>query len=140
MLTRTALANCGGAFAGVLGRGIAHLTIYLPAVALYLHRAATHLRLFDARPSSPDRGTRDRLPAGDELHGTGHRGLVHTAGERNPPAPATSLPQFFTAGFAWPREAIPDAALALGRMFPPMPRLTASCASTSWGQHLGGRP
>src|SRR5260370_7016987 len=31
---------------------------------------------------------------------------------------ATSLPQFFTAGFAWPREAIPDAAIALGRMFP----------------------
>ena len=31
---------------------------------------------------------------------------------------ATSLPQFFMAGFAWPREAIPDAALALGRLFP----------------------
>ncbi len=36
MLTGTALAKGGGAFAGVLGRGIAHLTIYLPAVALYL--------------------------------------------------------------------------------------------------------
>jgi ABC-2 type transport system permease protein len=31
---------------------------------------------------------------------------------------ATSLPQFFTAGFAWPREAIPDAAIAFGRIFP----------------------
>ena len=31
---------------------------------------------------------------------------------------ATSLPQFFTAGFAWPREAIPEAATALGRIFP----------------------
>ena len=31
---------------------------------------------------------------------------------------ATSLPQFFTAGFAWPREAIPGTAIALGRMFP----------------------
>ena len=31
---------------------------------------------------------------------------------------ATSLPQFFTVGFACPREAIPDAALALGRIFP----------------------
>jgi ABC-2 type transporter. len=31
---------------------------------------------------------------------------------------ATSLPQFFMAGFAWPREAIPDAAIALGRIFP----------------------
>src|SRR5262249_33423419 len=36
MLTRAALAKGGGAFAGVLGRGIAHMTIYLPAVALYL--------------------------------------------------------------------------------------------------------
>ena len=31
---------------------------------------------------------------------------------------ATSLPQFFMAGFAWPREAIPDAAIAFGRIFP----------------------
>jgi ABC-2 type transport system permease protein len=31
---------------------------------------------------------------------------------------ATSLPQFFMAGFAWPREAIPDVALAFGRIFP----------------------
>ena len=36
MLTGVALAQArGGAFASVLGRGIAHLTIYLPALALY---------------------------------------------------------------------------------------------------------
>src|SRR5262249_51041772 len=36
MLTVVALAQPGGgAFASVLGRGIAHLTLYLPAVALY---------------------------------------------------------------------------------------------------------
>src|SRR5262249_25521124 len=36
MLTSMALAQgINGAFAGVLGRGIAHLTIYLPALALY---------------------------------------------------------------------------------------------------------
>ena len=36
MLTGAALAQAaGGAFTGVLGRGIAHLTIYLPALALY---------------------------------------------------------------------------------------------------------
>jgi len=36
MLTVVALAqSTGGAFASVLGRGIAHLTIYLPALALY---------------------------------------------------------------------------------------------------------
>ena len=31
---------------------------------------------------------------------------------------ATSLPQFFMAGFAWPREAIPEVAIAFGRLFP----------------------
>src|ERR1700742_3757599 len=36
MLTGGALASAGGAFTGVLGRGVAHLTIYLPAIALYL--------------------------------------------------------------------------------------------------------
>src|SRR5262249_27512479 len=36
MLTRAAVAKGGGAFAGVLGRGVAHMTIYLPAIALYL--------------------------------------------------------------------------------------------------------
>jgi ABC-2 type transport system permease protein len=37
MLTVVALAQpVGGAFASVLGRGVAHLTIYLPALALYL--------------------------------------------------------------------------------------------------------
>src|SRR6202000_614074 len=36
MLTRSALAAGGGAFAGVFGRGVAQLTIYRPAVARYL--------------------------------------------------------------------------------------------------------
>src|SRR5262249_20372336 len=31
---------------------------------------------------------------------------------------ATSLPQFFLTGFAWPREAIPQAALVAGHVFP----------------------
>jgi ABC-2 type transport system permease protein len=36
MLTVAALAQAtGGPFASVLGRGIAHLTVYLPALALY---------------------------------------------------------------------------------------------------------
>src|SRR6185312_8638186 len=36
MLTGTALASGGAAFAGVFGRGVAHVTIYLPALALSL--------------------------------------------------------------------------------------------------------
>ena len=31
---------------------------------------------------------------------------------------ATALPQFFTTGFAWPREAIPQAVLTFGYIFP----------------------
>jgi ABC-2 type transport system permease protein len=31
---------------------------------------------------------------------------------------ATSLPQFFLAGFSWPREAIPRPVLAAGYVFP----------------------
>ena len=30
----------------------------------------------------------------------------------------TALPQFFLTGFAWPREAIPQAALVAGQVFP----------------------
>jgi ABC-2 type transport system permease protein len=53
---------------------------------------------------------------------------------------ATSLPQFFNTGFAWPREAIPDTAIALGTDFSrrlrdrwPRARQPAGC------RHLGGR-
>src|SRR5262249_29653522 len=35
MLTVIAMAQTGRAFTSVLGRGVAHLTIYLPALALY---------------------------------------------------------------------------------------------------------
>jgi ABC-2 type transport system permease protein len=118
MLTGTALATGGGAFAGVLGRGIAHLTIYLPALALYL---IVLPRIFGF-------STLGHLPqifalATVFLLATSFMGQAIGAWFTRPENAtilllATSLPQFFTAGFAWPREAIPDAAIALGRMFP----------------------
>jgi len=118
MLTGTALAGAGGAFAGVLGRGIAHLTIYLPAVALYLI----------VLPRIYGFSTLGHLPqifalATIFLLATSFMGQAIGAWFTRPENAtllllATSLPQFFTAGFAWPREAIPDAAIALGRMFP----------------------
>jgi ABC-2 type transport system permease protein len=118
MLTGTALANAGGAFAGVLGRGIAHLTIYLPALALYLI----------VLPRIYGFSTLGHLPqifalATVFLLATSFMGQAIGAWFTRPENAtllllATSLPQFFTAGFAWPREAIPDAAIALGRMFP----------------------
>jgi ABC-2 type transport system permease protein len=118
MLTGAALAKGGGAFAGVFGRGIAHLTIYLPALALYLI----------VLPRIYGFSTLGHLPqifalATVFLLATSFMGQAIGAWFTRPENAtllllATSLPQFFTAGFAWPREAIPDVALTLGRMFP----------------------
>lgn len=118
MLTGTALAQAGGAFASVFGRGFAHLTIYLPALALYLI----------VLPRIYGFSTLGHLPqlfalATVFLLATSFMGQAIGAWFTRPENAtllllATSLPQFFTAGFAWPREAIPDAAIALGRIFP----------------------
>jgi len=118
MLTGTALARGGGAFAGVLGRGVAHLTIYLPALALYLV----------VLPRIYGFSTLGHLPqlfalGAVFLLATSFMGQAIGAWFTRPENAtilllATSLPQFFTAGFAWPREAIPEAAIAFGRIFP----------------------
>jgi ABC-2 type transport system permease protein len=118
MLTGTALAKGGGAFSDVLGRGIAHLTIYLPAVALYLI----------VLPRIYGFSTLGHLPqvfalATVFLLATSFMGQALGAWFTRPENAtililATSLPQFFTTGFAWPREAIPEAAKALGLIFP----------------------
>jgi ABC-2 type transport system permease protein len=118
MLTGGALASAGGAFAGVLGRGVAHLTIYLPVLALYLI----------VLPRIYGFSTLGHLPqllalASVFLLATSFMGQAIGAWFTRPENAtllllATSLPQFFTAGFAWPREAIPDAVKALGRIFP----------------------
>ena len=118
MLTGAALAKGGGAFAGVFGRGVAHLTIYLPAVALYLI----------VLPRFYGFSTLGHLPelfalATVFLLATSFLGQAVGAWFTRPENAtilllATSLPQFFMAGFAWPREAIPEVALAFGRLFP----------------------
>ena len=118
MLTGVALRQGGGAFAGVFGRGIAHLTIYLPAVALYL----IVLPRFYGFSTLGDPGQLLAL-ASVFLLATSFLGQAVGAWFTRPENAtiillATSLPQFFTTGFAWPREAIPAAARALGRIFP----------------------
>jgi ABC-2 type transport system permease protein len=118
MLTGSALASAGGVFVGVLGRGIAHLTIYLPALTLYLV----------VLPRIYGFSTLGHLPQLFALGtvfllATSFMGQAIGAWFKRPENAtllllATSLPQFFTAGFAWPREALPDTIKALGRMFP----------------------
>jgi ABC-2 type transport system permease protein len=119
MLTRAALGQAGGgAFASVLGRGIAHLTIYLPALALY----------FLVLPRSYGFSV-----LGDPLQffalaavfilATSFMGQTLGAWFKHPESPTlivlgTSLPQFFLAGFSWPREGIPKPVLAASSIFP----------------------
>jgi ABC-2 type transport system permease protein len=119
MLTGAALAQAaGGAFASVLGRGIAHLTIYLPALALYFivlprfygfSTLGQPLQLFAV--------------ASMFVLATSFMGQAVGAWFKRPETPTliflgTSLPQFFLAGFSWPREAIPKPVLAAGYLFP----------------------
>jgi ABC-2 type transport system permease protein len=119
MLTVVALPQiAGGAFASVLGRGIAHLTIYLPALALYfivLPRFYGFSTL----------GHPVQLFALASLFtlATSFMGQVAGAWFRQPETPTliflgTSLPQLFVTGFSWPREAIPTPVPAAGYIFP----------------------
>ncbi len=119
LLTSVALAQrSGGTMASVLGRGIAHLTIYLPALALYLivlPRIYGFSTLGDPL---------QLLALGSVfLLATSFMAQAVGAWFRRPETPtliflATSLPQFFLTGFAWPREAIPQGALVAGYVFP----------------------
>src|SRR5262247_801020 len=119
MLTAVALAQAAsGAFAHVLGRGIAHLTISLPALGLYFvvlpqvygFSALGHpLQVFAL--------------ASLFILATSFMGQAVGAWFRRPESAmlmflATSLPQFFLAGFSWPREAIPKPVLAASYIFP----------------------
>jgi ABC-2 type transport system permease protein len=119
MLTWTALAQSGGgAVASVLGRGIAHLTLYLPAMALY----------FIVLPRVYGFSTLGSLLqlltlASVFILATSFMAQAVGAWFNRPEMPiliflATSLPQFFLTGFAWPREAIPAPVLAFGHIFP----------------------
>jgi ABC-2 type transport system permease protein len=119
MLTGVALAQArGGAFANVLGRGIAHLSIYLPALALYFI-VLPRVYGFSAL------GQPLQLLALASLFilATSFMGQAAGAWFKRPETPtliflATSLPQFFLTGFSWPREAIPAPVLAAGYIFP----------------------
>jgi ABC-2 type transport system permease protein len=119
MLTSAALAQtAGGAFASVLGRGVAHLTIYLPALALYfivLPRFYGFSTL-----GSP---VQVLALASVFILATSFMGQALGAWFKRPETPiliiiATSMPQFFTTGLAWPREALPESVRAAAVVFP----------------------
>jgi ABC-2 type transport system permease protein len=119
LLTVIALAQPRrDAFSSVLGRGVAHLTIYLPALALYFI-VLPHFYGFST--------------LGDPLQvlalaslftlATSFMGQAAGAWFKHPETPTliflgTSLPQFFLTGFSWPREAIPQSVRTVGYIFP----------------------
>jgi ABC-2 type transport system permease protein len=119
MLTFGALRDAsGGAAADVLGRGIAHLTIYLPALALYF---IVLPRFYGF--STLGQPLQLLALASVFVLATSFMGQAVGAWFKRPETPtliflATSLPQFFLAGFSWPREAIPKPILAAGYVFP----------------------
>jgi ABC-2 type transport system permease protein len=119
MVTSTALAQTtGGALSTVLGRGIAHLTIYLPAMALYFV-VLPHIYGFSTLGNS----FQLFALASPFILATSFMGQAAGAWFKRPETAillivATSMPQFFVTGFAWPREAIPGPVLAAGRIFP----------------------
>jgi ABC-2 type transport system permease protein len=119
LLTVVALAQrTGSAFATVLGRGVAHLTIYLPALALYfiiLPRFYGFSTL----------GQPLQLFALASVFTLATSFMAQAAGAwfKHPETPTliflgTSLPQLFLTGFSWPREAIPEAVQTVGYIFP----------------------
>jgi ABC-2 type transport system permease protein len=118
-LSGLALAQARGtAFSNVLGRGIAHLTLYLAPLALYLvvlprvygfSTLGNPLQLFAL--------------ASVFILATSFMGQAAGTWFKRPETPTliflgTSLPQFFLTGFAWPREAIPKPVQAVGYIFP----------------------
>ena len=126
----------GGALTSVLGRGIAHLTLYLPAVALYF-LVLPRFYGFSALGSPLQWG----LLAALLILATSFMGQMTGAWFKRPETPtliflATSLPQFFLTGFSWPREAIPDAVLAAGRIFPADMAIDGIVRINQLGAHL----
>jgi ABC-2 type transport system permease protein len=118
-LTGAALTQASsGAFVQVLGRGIAHLTILLPALVLYifvLPRAYGFSAL----------GHPLQLIALVSVFVLATSFLGQTVGAwfKRPETPTliflgTSLPQFFLAGYSWPREAIPERVQAASNILP----------------------
>jgi ABC-2 type transport system permease protein len=108
----------GSAFAHVLGRGIAHLTIYLAPLTLYLvvlprfygfSTLGNLLQLFAL--------------ASVFVLATSFMGQAVGAWFKRPETATliflgTSLPQLFLTGFSWPREAIPEPVQDVGHIFP----------------------
>jgi ABC-2 type transport system permease protein len=126
----------GSTVTRVLGRGVAHLTLYAPTLALYfivLPRVYGFSTL-----GSP---LQVMLLASLLILATSFMGQMAGAWFKHPETPtlvflATSLPQFFLTGFSWPREAIPAPILTAGRIFPADLAIDGIVRINQLGAHL----
>jgi len=115
---RGAVARMIAAPAGLLGRAVAHLTMYIPALALFLvvlpriYGFSTLRRLADMALFAVPFVLATSLmgqAAGCYFRHRETAVLVFVA---------TSLPQFFLVGVSWPREMIPPLLDHIRRVFP----------------------
>ena len=104
--------------AGLLGRGLAHLTIYVPALALFL---VVLPRIYGF--STLGRVTDLALFSVPFILATSFMGQAAGCFFRRRETAilvfvATTLPQFFLVGVSWPREMIPPLLDQIRRVFP----------------------
>jgi len=119
MLTGPALDVPGARpIATVLGRAVAHLTLCLPGVLLYL----VVLPRFYGLPALGQPGQLLALAAPFILATSFVAQAVGAQFRYGESAVllflGLSIPMFFLVGFSWPREAIPGSVLAAGSIFP----------------------
>ena len=108
----------GRPFATVLGRGVAHLTIFVPALALYF---IVLPRFYGF--STLGQPLQVFALASLFILATSFMGQAAGAWFKHPETPTliflgTSIPQLYLTGFAWPQEAIPRTVQAVGYIFP----------------------
>ena len=108
----------GRPFTTVLGRGVAHLTIFVPALALYF---IVLPRFYGF--STLGQPLQIFALASLFILATSFMGQAAGAWFKHPETPTliflgTSIPQLFLTGFSWPREAIPQTVQAVGYIFP----------------------
>ena len=108
----------GRPFATVLGRGVAHLTIFVPALALYF---IVLPRFYGF--STLGQPLQVFALASLFILATSFMGQAAGAWFKHPETPTliflgTSIPQLYLTGFAWPQEAIPQTVQAVGYIFP----------------------
>ena len=108
----------GRPFATVLGRGVAHLTIFVPALALYF---IVLPRFYGF--STLGQPLQVFALASLFVLATSFMGQAAGAWFKHPETPTliflgTSIPQLYLTGFAWPQEAIPQTVQAVGYIFP----------------------